>query len=230
MRPRNVLLSALLVSSLASFGLASPAQAGLISSGHMDLDIDYSGGAGGAMSLDWRTYSPMSAGTPDNNDDYSPTGNPISVPLANAYTVPASASFACLGAAGSTVYRLKQAQDATQVWLGYNTQDVPAATFVNDKVQLRLVSVVAAPAGGRFIMYQTNAFGTPTYLLNSTAGACNVVQFPGGISRNVHGHVWWAFSAPGSYTLRFEAFATLVPGLGGAVKSTGNVDVVFNVP
>lgn len=229
MRPLNLFLTALLVSfSLTS--LTSLAHAAPITSGHMDLDLDYSGGAGGVMSIDWKTYNPMSAGTPINDDDYAPSGNPVSVPLANAYTVPASASFACLGAAGSTVYRLKQAQDATQVWLGYNTQDVPASTFVNDKVALRLVSVVSAPAGGRFIMYQTNSFGTPTYLLNSTAGACNVATFPGGISRNVHGHSWFAFSAPGSYTLRFEASGTLVPALGGAVKSSGNVDLVFNVP
>lgn len=220
-----------LLSLLGALSFAGgSALAGPITSGHMDLDIDYSGGSGGAMSIDWKTYNPMSAGTPANNDDYGPSGNPISVPLANAYTVPSSASFACLGAAGSTVYRLKQAQDTSQVWLGYNTLDVPAATFVDDKVQLRLVSVVSAPASGRFIMYQTNAFGTPTYLLNSTAGACQKLLFPGGISRNVHAHVWWAFSAPGAYVLRFEAYGTLVAGLGGAVKSSGNVDLTFNVP
>jgi surface-anchored protein len=216
---------------LATLLFASVAHAGPITSGHMDLDIDYSGGSGGVMTVDWKTYSPMSAGTPSNNDDYGVSGNPISVPLANAYVVPSSSPFACLGAAGSTVYRLKQAQDVTQVWLGYNTLDVPAATFVNDKIQLSLVSVVSAPVGGRFVMYQTNAFGTPTFLLNSTAGACNLSQFPGGgITRNVHAHVWTAFSAPGSYTLRFAASGTLLPALGGAVKSSGSVDLVFNVP
>lgn len=221
----------LLALSLAAFLMlgASSALAVPITSGHMDLDIDYSGGADGALTIDWRTYSPMSAGTPANNDDYSVTGNPASVPLANAYTVPASASFACLGSAGSTVYRLKQAQDTAQVWLGYNTLDVPASTFVSDKVQLT-VSVVSAPPGGRFVMYQTNAFGTPTFLLNTTSGTCNLPSFPGGITRNVHAHVWWAFSAAGSYTLRFTASGTLVAGLGGAVKSSGPVDVVFTVP
>jgi surface-anchored protein len=209
--------------------LAGSALAGPITSGHMDLDIDYSGGAGGVMTLDWKTYNPMSAGTPVSTDDYAVAGNPVTVPIVNSYVVPATAAFACLGAGGTTVYRLKQAQDPAQVWLGYNTLDVPAATFVSDKVRLQLVSVVSAPVGGRFIMYQTNSFGTPTYLLNSTAGGCNVSFFPGDILRNVHGHTWFAFSATGSYTLRFQVTGTLLPGLGGAVKSSGNVDISFDV-
>lgn len=205
-----------------------PVAAGPITSGHADLDIDYSGGSGGAMSLSWKTYSPMSAGTPVNNDNYGFAGNPVSVPLANIYTVPAGVSFACLGAAGSTVYRLKQSADASQVWLGYNTQGVPAATFNSNKVTLKFKGVVSAPAGARFVLYTTNAFGTPTYLLNSTAGSCNKTSMD--ITNNIHGHAWWAFSHPGSYTLRFEATGVLVPGLGGATKTTGNVNVSFVVP
>lgn len=220
------------LAALAALGLAaSPALAGPITSGHLDFDIDYSGGPTGALSITWGTYNPMSAGTPVNDDNYTMAGNPASVPLANAYTVPSSASFACLGAAGSTVYRLKQAQDATQVWLGYNTQGVALGELVGDKVGLQLVGVVSAPAGGRFILYSTNALGTPTYLLNSTAGSCNLTSFPGGgITANVHNHAWWAFSAPGTYVLRFAATGTRTAANGGGAVSSGNVDVTFNVP
>jgi len=221
------------ISSAIAVALASTAAAASaapITSGHMDLDIDYSGGASGALTLTWRTYNPMSAPTPTNDDNYPIAGNSVIVPLANAFTVSSAASFACLGAAGSTMYRLKQSQDVTQVWLGYNTQNVAAGQFVGDKVALQLVSVVAAPPGGRFVLYTTNAFGTPTYLLNTTAGACNVSSFPGGgISVNIHNHAWWAFSAPGTYTLRFAASGTLTPANGGGAKSTGNVDVTFTV-
>lgn len=215
--------------ALCSLATAGTAAAGLISSGHLDLDIDYSGGAGGSLTLTWRTYNPMSSGTPVNDDNYSFTGNPALVPLANAYTVPSSGSFSCLGAANSTVYRLKQSEDTSQVWLGYNTQGVAASQFVNDKVQLQLVDVVSAPEGGRFILYSTNGLGTPTFLLNSTTGACNVSTFPGGITANVHNHAWWAFSAPGTYVLRFAASGTLTAAHGGGVKTTGNVDVTFQV-
>jgi surface-anchored protein len=172
----------------------------------------------------------MSAGTPTDDDNYPMAGNPASVPLANAYTVPAGSSFSCLGTAGSTIYRLKQAQDTTQIWLGYNTQGVALGQLASDKVNLQLVSVVSAPAGGRFILYSTNAFGTPTYLLNSTTGSCNRTTFPGGISANIHNHAWWAFSAAGTYTLRFAATATRSAANGGGAVSSGNVDVTFNVP
>lgn len=207
--------------------LAAPglAHAVPITSGHADLDIDYSGGS---LTLSWKTYTPMSAGTPTNNDNYTPAGNPISVPLANSYVVPAGAQWSCLGAAGTTVYRLKQANDPLQVWLGYNTEGVALGSFVNNKVGLQLVSVVSAPVGGRFVLYSTNFAGTPTYLLNSTAGACNISAFPGGgITANVHAHAWWAFSVPGVYVLRFRATGAL-PG-GGSVSSA-NVDFTFNVP
>lgn len=213
--------AAALVAALCAPSLAA---ADAITSGHMDLDIDYTGGA---LTLSWKTYNPMSAGTPINEDNHGFAGNPVRVPVANTFTVPSSASFACLGASGSTVYRLKQSQDTAQVWLGYNTQDVAASTFVNDKIQLDLVSVVSAPVGGRFIAYTTSALGTPTYLFNTTSGTCNVSTFPGGgITANVHNHAWWAFSAPGTYVLRFAASGTLASG---GTKTSGNVDVTFKV-
>lgn len=201
------------------------AHAGVITSGHLDLDIDYTDGA---LSLSWRTYNPMSEGTPANDDDYPIAGNAIRVPLASAYTVPSSASFACLGPAGSTVYRLKQAQDIDQPWLGYNTQDVAPGVFTGDKLQLALTSVVAAPAGGQLVAYTTNALGTPTYLFNTRDGACNRSVFPGGgITAGVHNHAFWAFTAPGTYTLRFVASGT--PAAGPGAVTSGDVDVTFQV-
>jgi surface-anchored protein len=186
-----------------------------LTSGHVDLDIDF---VSGALTLDWKTYTP-------SDDDLPAAGSPVSVPLANAYVVPGTASFACLGAAGSTVYRLKQAQDATQVWLGYNTQNVPSGVFTNDKVTLTLKSVVSAPPSGRFVLYTTSAFGTPTYLLNSTSGSCNRTSLT--LSHNIHAHAWWAFSSPGTYVLRFEARGALSAG---GMASSGDVDVTFTVP
>ncbi len=220
----------LVLSTLFFCALPAAAHAGAISAGHLDFDIDYSGGPSGAMTLTWRTYNPMSAGTPVNDDNYAMAGNPAIVPVGNTFTVPSSASFACLGAAGSTVYRLKQSQDINQVWLGYNTQGVSTSQFVGDKVKLDLVSVVAAPAGGRFILYTTSALGSPTFLFNTAAGACNIASFPGGgITANVHNHAWWTFSAPGTYTLRFVASGTLTAANGGGVKSSAEVDVTFRV-
>jgi surface-anchored protein len=166
----------------------------------------------------------MSPGVPSNDDDYSPIGNPVIVPLANTYTIPSGSQWACLGTAGSTVYRLKQSVVSNEVWLGWNTQDVPTGTFLNDKVQLEIVSVVSAPAGGRLVLYTTNSFGTPTYHLNTTSGGCNDQSLD--VSANAHLHGFWAFTAQGSYTIRFRVRGTLN---GGTVLTSSTVDYQFSV-
>lgn len=210
------------LSGLATLTLANVALATDISKEHLDIfDVDYQSGV---LSLDFRTYTNMSSGVPSNDDDYTPAGNAVIVPLANTYTVPSAAQWACLGGAGTTVYRLKQQFVSNELWGGWNTQDVANGLFVNDKVQLELVSVVSAPAGGRFVLYTTNSFGTPTYLLNSTAGGCNDVSMD--ISTNAHLHGWWAFSAPGTYVLRFRAKGTLN---GGSLITSADVDYTIKV-
>jgi surface-anchored protein len=201
--------------------LANAAWATNIFKEHLDVDIDYEGGA---LTLDYKTYTNMSPGVPLNNDDYSPVGNSVIVPVANSYVVPSGAQWACLGATGSTVYRLKQSFVSNEAWLGWNTQNVPTGTFLNDKVQLEVVSVVSAPAGARFVLYTTNSFGTPTYQLNTTSGGCNDQSLD--ITTNAHLHGWWTFTAPGSYTVRFRAKGTLN---GGSVISSGTVDYQFSV-
>ena len=209
------------VAFLIASTVASAASATNIFKEHLDVDIDYQGGA---LTLDYKTYTNMSPGVPLNDDDYSPVGNPVIVPLANSYVVPSGSQWACLGAAGSTVYRVKQTFAANEAWLGWNTQNVPTGTFLNNKVQLEVVSVVSAPAGARFVLYTTNSFGTPTYQLNTAAGGCNDQSMD--ISANAHLHGWWAFSAPGNYTIRFRAKGTLN---GGSVISSATVDYQFSV-
>ncbi len=216
----------LLSATMAVLCAASPALAAdvNITAGHMDLDIDY---VGGVLSLDFKTYTSMTPVAVPVGDDVAPVGStsyPIQVALAETYVVPTGATWSCLGTSGSTVYRLRQTQLLSQVWLGYNTQDVPAATFVSNQVRLNLVSVVSAPAGAKFIMYATNGFGTPTYLLNSNTGLCSKTSLP--ITNNIHNHSWYAFTAPGTYIIRYNATGTL---LGGLVKTSANVDVTYKV-
>jgi len=210
------------VCAMTSF--ASAASATDVLKEHLDLDIDYTGGI---LTLDWRTYGNMSPGVPLNNDDWAAPGNALVIPIANSYVVPAGAQWACLGATGSTVYRAKQNFVSNELWVGWNAQDVAVGAFQSDKVQLEVVSVVSAPVNGRFILYTTNTFGTPTYQLNTTAGACNDSSMDvsaGPTFGHVHG--WWTFSAPGTYTIRFRARGTLA---GGTVVTSSNVDYTFKV-
>lgn len=220
MRKQPLLYGALAAAAaLASSGTALATD---IPFGNLHVDMDY---AAGALSLDFRTFAGMPPGVPSNDDDYSPAGNPVIVPLASAYAVPTGAQWACLGPTGSTMFRLPQSQIVGRPWLGWDTVDIPAGVFVNNKVDFELVAVVSAPAGARFVFYTISAFGVPTYQLNTTAGACNDVSMS--LSRGAWLYGNWAFSAPGVYTLRFRAKATLLGT--GVVVTSPNVDYQFKV-
>jgi surface-anchored protein len=219
-----------LVSSVILLG-ASSALATNILYRHLDaLDVDY---VGGVMTLDIRTYTGMSPGVPINNDDYTPVGNPIIVPITNTYAVPNTANWDCLGR-NTTIYRLLQTDtSATKPWVGLNTQDVASGVFVGNKIQLQLVSVVSAPVGAHMAYYTTDGAGVPTSRLNTrTTGSCNkmfyeeAVGVPG-ISVGAHVHGFWGFTHPGTYVLRFKASGTV--SAGGAVVNSGNVDYTFKV-
>ena len=183
-----------------------------ISTGHIDaLDVDYEAGN---LTLDVRDHnvSPMA-------DDVDPATLELHVVPAAKTTVPASPAYAFLGPAGSPVWILPQTQRAGVLWPGWDTADVPAGVFQDDRVNVRLVSVTG-PAP--FAIYTVNSFGTPAVVLNSADG------LPDGfvVNRATHAHANWAFRAAGTYTLVFEVTAT---DTGGAPVSSGPVSYTFVV-
>ncbi|WP_422771321.1 choice-of-anchor M domain-containing protein [Plantactinospora sp. WMMC1484] len=192
---------------------ATPAAAATIETGHLDvLDVDY---AAGALTLDIRSHSPA-------NDDLSPVGTTLRLKPTSAITVPSGSAWNCLGAAGSTAYVAPQAENPNLIWPGWNTEDVPAA---QGPVRMELVGVSSVPAGGRFAIYTTNSFGTPTFRLNSNSAAgCPISVWPGNIGAGIHAHGNWAFSALGTYTLSFRATAK-----GGTGVASPTVNYTFQV-
>lgn len=192
------------------------AEAATISSGHIDaIDVDY---VGGVLTLDIKTYSPVS-------DDVAPSTTTLGVGSGALTTVPSGSAFACLGTAGSSTYILPQSQNASLLWPGWNTEDVPAGLLTGDKVDLTLVGSTA-PTGGTFALYTTNAFGTPTFRFNTNPATGCPKSVWAGISRNTHGHGNWAFSKSGTYTLTFKVTATTTAG---SPVSSGNVTYMFVV-
>jgi surface-anchored protein len=75
------------------------------------------------------------------------------------------------------------------------------------------------------VVYDTDSFGTPELLMSSLDGVGpeDSVLVPAG----EHRHVNWAFSAPGDYTVTFEASGILQAG--SQFTDSGPVDYFFHV-
>lgn len=213
MKLKHRMMAVVAAVTVAVVGLTTTtAYANTIETGHIDaLNIAY---ANGALTLDIKTYSPTAG-------NVSPANTVLRLASSSAIAVPSGSAWSCLGTAGSTVYVAPQAQNPNLLWPGWNTEDVPAN---QGPVKLELTNV-SGPAGGRFTLYTTNAFGTPTYRLNTnSASGCPISVWPGNISAGTHAHGNWAFSAPGTYTLTFKATAQ-----GGSGVSTPAVSYTIQV-
>jgi surface-anchored protein len=133
--------------------------------------------------------------------------------------VPADPSFAFLGSAGDPVWVLPQVEDPELLYLGYATEEIGAGVLEGDALDWSLVDV---DGPGAFIAYSVDGFGEPTVLFDSTAPLPQVQTIPTG----AHTHINWAFTAPGPYTVTYQADATPV---GGSPVSSGPVGYSFQV-
>jgi surface-anchored protein len=201
------------LAALLTTGLASQAQTYLWE-GHTDVGIVYELGA-------WNLHIGQHEAIPPM--EYAPNEAVLGVDLLAAHTtVPANPQFSFLGTAGSSVWLLPQVQDPALLFLGFGTEELPSGLFVNDQVTLNLLDVRAP---GQFSVFETDMFGNPNVIMNSGDGITGadsiVLQAPG------HLHVNWAFSAPGTYEVDFNAAGTLADG--NVFTSSGPITYTFEV-
>ncbi|MFY1692930.1 choice-of-anchor M domain-containing protein [Plantactinospora sp. WMMB782] len=136
-----------------------------------------------------------------------------------AVEVPDLPAYAFLGPAGSTIWMLPMTQEPNLLWPGWNTTTLRSGVFQGDKVRLSLVEV-AGP--GRVSVFMTDPIGQPLIKFRSDDGLPDAIDVP----ISTHAHANWVFSALGSYTLTFQADATLADG---TPISTGPVPYRFVV-
>jgi surface-anchored protein len=213
MRIRTRLLAPLLVAAtLAATLPAAPAHAATVTltSGHVDvLDVDYTSGALVLRVLD---------GTGATDVERNPADVILRVPVAAKTTgVPNTPAWSFLGT-GGTAWILPQNQVSGLLWAGWNTAEVPAGVFVDNKVRFNLTAV-SGPAG--FSIY-TASGGTPTVLFDSGNGLPDTLD----VTRLAHAHVSWGFDLAGTYTVTFSVTGTLV---GGGTISSGSKQFTFQV-
>ncbi|WP_199734078.1 choice-of-anchor M domain-containing protein [Micromonospora musae] len=190
---------------------ASAAEKVVLSKGHTDaVDVHYEGGA-------------LSLKVHDDTVSPSVTRDPVDVTFQvlpdAAMAVPDDPRFAFLGPVGSQVWLLPMTQDPDLLWPGWNTTTLNSGVFAGDKVRLSLVDVQGP---GNVTLFTQDAFGGPIIKFRGDDGLPDAIDVP----VHTHAHSNWAFSALGSYTLKFQADATLTSG---TTVSTGPVDYSFVV-
>ncbi|MEU8238496.1 choice-of-anchor M domain-containing protein [Actinoplanes missouriensis] len=199
------------VTALFAPSPALAADAVVLAKGHTDaVDVHYEDGA---LKLKVKDDTVSPAVVRD------PADVTFQVLPAAETTVPDLPAFAFLGAPGSKVWMLPQVQDSGLLWPGWNTTTLKSGVFAGDKVSLSLVGV---DGPGDVTLFDTNSLGTPSIKFRSNDGLPDRLAVP----VHTHAHAGWVFSKEGTYTLKFQADASLA---GGGTVSTGPVDYRFVV-
>ncbi len=186
--------AAICLAAFLGAALQAPSQVAL-SRGHTDFGIGYEDG-------NWHLHIGRHQDLPPA--EYAPDEVVLLVGPAAGTLIPPGQAFGFLGEPGAPAYILPQVENPALLFLGLDTEELPAGMFTNNQVRLTLKSI-AGP--GHFALYEVSALGFPAVLLNSRDGvspADGVV-----LATGEHRHVNWAFSAPGIYELVFDASGTL---------------------
>ncbi|MBM3841077.1 MAG: hypothetical protein FJ398_24610 [Verrucomicrobia bacterium] len=119
--------------------------------------------------------------------------------------IPSDTRFAFLGSAGAPLWVLSQIQNHDLLFLGIAAEEIEKGIFAGDQLRLTLKQVKGP---GHFFVYSTSgAAGTPDVRMNSRDGVSDAdfaTVLAGG-----HTDYNWAFTAPGTYEVTFEASGVL---------------------
>ncbi len=202
---RNLILAGVLTT-----GLSLQAQT-VLQNEHVDIGVNYDLGA-------WDLHIHDET----NDVEYEPGDAILRVNASAQTTISANPLFSFLGTAGSPTWILPNTQNPGLLFLGFGAEELASGLFVGDTVDLRLTGV-SGP--GEFAAFDYNFLGDPVVIMNSRDGFSAADTFtatPGG-----HSDLNYAFSAPGTYTVEFEASGTLV--VGNLFTSSGPVAYTFDV-
>jgi surface-anchored protein len=194
-----------------TFSVGAPPK--VLTIGHTDLAIDYSADADA-----WDVH----VGSDSLDESYDADDVILQVKGESETVVPADSKFAFLGAAGSPIWILPQAQDENLLYLGYGGDGIPPGIFVNDQVK---VTLTAVNGPGNFFSYRVNGFGTPEVLFNSADGisASDVAT----VAAGGDAHLNWAFTKAGDYSVNIEVSGVLAAD--NTVVSSGPITYNFIV-
>ena len=211
-RSSNGRIRQLGLAALLATGLASQAQTPLVT-GHTDVGLAYD-----ELANEWELHVHHE---PSDTEYVPPNTALLFVKYEARGFVPVGAQWSFLGTAGSEVWTLPKVENPELLFLGFGAEEIDPGVFTGDSLSLSLRGV-SGP--GHLAIYDTDAFGDPEVWMNSRDG------FTGADTRVVpvglHQELNWAFSAPGDYSVLFEASG--ISALNGATTS-GSVEYLFHV-
>ncbi|MCS1408822.1 MAG: hypothetical protein M2R45_01999 [Verrucomicrobia subdivision 3 bacterium] len=119
-------------------------------------------------------------------------------------TIPEDPDFAFLGDAGNPIWIIPQVARDGVVFMGMNSSDTSPGTFVGNRFDMLLSSVVGP---GDFVMWITGDAGRVEVPMNSRDGIGDTDRV--GVPAPGHFHQNWGFTAPGTYLVGFKGHGTL---------------------
>ena len=202
------------LAALLTSGLATQAQTLIgVNGDHADVGLGYD-----ATGNEWELH----VHDEENDVEYFPaTTARLFIGNSAHTTVPAGSQWTFLGTAGSEVWILPSSPTVDLLYLGFATEEMDLNAFVGDQLSFALKGV-SGP--GTFALYDLDSFGDPIVRFNSADGITGADAFF--LPVGTHQHFNLGFSAPGDYTITFEASGN--SALHG-FTSSGNVDYLFRV-
>jgi surface-anchored protein len=197
---------------ITMFGAVVPAHANSCSGGTCTLDVGHVDGVGVKyVSPHLQLWVGDHTVTPTAERDPATT---TLVALPASQTV-STASPACEGGAGHTVWILPQIQNDNLLFLGWSAEPISSGVVDGNKVTLKInaASDITTPAGGgRFCVFAKSGLTTTT-IFDSGLSFPQSVDIPVGTTG--HRHANWVFTAKGAWQVNFTVTATV----GGVAKS-----------
>ena len=127
-------------------------------------------------------------------------------------------------AINGNVWKLPQDNTTGLPFMGIVPGEAESGTYVNDTINLYLTGVVSTPAGGEFILSQTDSFDNEVVLMSTLDGISDADIIT--MTLADHGHYNWTFTQAGIYELQFEAAADLTAGGSDSSIATFTFEVV----
>ena len=195
---RKIALPAVTLLALSS--LAVPASATTrvnLDQGHVDvIGIAFENGA-----FDLHVHDE------EHGVEYAPSEVNLVAEPGSEIAVPDDPQYSFLGTPGARAWVLPQVQDPELLWPGIGAEEIPPGVFKDDALKVDVIGVTG-PAD--VSVFTTDAFGTPTVLVDSGNGLPDRIN----TSAGGHLHANWAFEAAGTYKVKVK--------VSGTVLATGN--------